>query len=89
MAGGYKYSNRSNPNLFGLYIYGDWTGKLFALRKNKIGIWERNILQVKNGISIEGYLNAFGEDENGNIYFTTQSKLGPHSKTGRVYLISQ
>ena len=88
VAGGYRYSNQNHQSLFGLYVFGDWTGKLFALNKNKIGIWERQSLQIENEHTIQGYLNAFGEDEDGNIYICTQSKLGPKSNTGRIYMIT-
>ncbi|NNC85608.1 MAG: glucose dehydrogenase [Bacteroidia bacterium] len=85
VAGGYVYRGDKIESLKGQYIFGDWTGKIFSLKKINNN-WLRH--NVTTNTRIKGYLNAFGEDEEGNIYVLTQNIIGPKSKSGKVYKIT-
>ncbi len=87
--GGYTYRGKMSPSLHGCYIFGDWSGKLFYLQKDKGGNWQRgDILVNGNGKNDTGIkINSFGEDEDGEIYIMTQQSSGPRNPTGVVYRI--
>jgi glucose/arabinose dehydrogenase len=87
--GGYVYRGREFPSLHGYYIFGDWQGVLWYLRHNeKTKLWDRGpIFTEKESNEINGKINSFGEDENGNIYIVTQKLFGPKSPTGVIYKI--
>ena len=89
--GGYVYNGRKIPELKGKYIFGDWSGKLFYLSSDNIGLWLRYPLFV-NTIGSENIginINSLGEDENGELYVLTQKTTGPKSTSGAVYRITK
>jgi glucose/arabinose dehydrogenase len=90
ICGGYMYRENIYPSLRGWYFFGDWSGKLFALRKMNDGTWKRFNCDVnstgKN--EIDGKLNSMGIDQKGNIYLLTQKLFGPKSPTGVLYKIT-
>ena len=85
--GGYTYYGKMFPSLYGYYLFGDWSGKLFYLLKDKKGDWQQGEVWTngKNSNDIGVNINSFGEDEDGEIYIMTQSSPGPKSATGAIY----
>jgi glucose/arabinose dehydrogenase len=61
--GGYVYRGARYGSLKGIYFFGDLTGKIWGLRRNSGGLWQRSLL-LSPGFSI----SSFGEDEKGNLY---------------------
>jgi glucose/arabinose dehydrogenase len=66
ITGGYVYRGQKLPELVGAYIYGDFmSGKIWALRDAKSG-------NPSNTLIAKGtHISSFGEDKNGEIYFTS------------------
>lgn len=86
--GGYMYRGNEFPSLHGYYLFGDWTGKVWYLRQEK-QVWKRGPVNLKkNTNEVDGKINSFGEDENGNVYIVTQKLFGPKSPTGVIYKLS-
>lgn len=89
VTGGYMYRGKAFPSLHGYYFYGDWSGKLFALKQGDGNQW-KNIAVLandrqKNDIGCK--INSFGTDEDGEVYLVTQTLFGPKSPTGKIYRI--
>jgi glucose/arabinose dehydrogenase len=84
---GYVYNGHSIPLLKGKYIFADWTGPAFYLRK--VGTnWHRGKVVLKNipeGMKVTG----FGEDTSGELYMLTNPDTGPGNKEGSVYKIAK
>jgi len=64
ITGGYIYRGQQRTELWGSYIFGDFsTGIIWALTEDQEGNWVRQeILRTPHSIS------SFGEDENGELY---------------------
>ena len=91
ITGGYVYRKNPDSNLFGKYIFGDWSsdfiepaGKLYYLVETQPDNWERYNLSVGGSNNINRFILSFGEDEAGNIYVLSKTNLGPTGKTGDV-----
>ncbi len=69
ITGGYVYRGKQRTELWGSYIFGDFsTGIIWALTENQGGNWvRREILRTPHSIS------SFGEDENGELYLLDYS----------------
>lgn len=66
ITGGYVYRGKRLPDLIGAYVYGDTaTGTVWALRREGDQVKENILIGRGRGVS------SFGEDEQGEIYFTT------------------
>lgn len=64
ITGGYVYRGRRGPELWGSYIFGDFsTGTIWALTEEPGGDWRRQEV-LRTSLSI----SSFGEDENGELY---------------------
>jgi glucose/arabinose dehydrogenase len=89
ICGGYMYRGAMFPSLHNNYIFGDWSGKMFYLRRSKEGAWERGevIADQNKSNDIGSKINSMGEDENGEIYLVTQHLFGPKSPTGAIYRV--
>jgi glucose/arabinose dehydrogenase len=75
--GGYVYRGSAIPQLRGRYLFGDFcSGVIWSARFVRGRGWVRNLLQDTNAL-----IAAFGEDQNGELYFTD---IG----TGNVNLIT-
>ena len=87
ICGGYVYRGKSFPSLLGIYIFGDWSGKLFYLKQGQDMKWTRGEVLVEgkktNDTGVK--INSMGVDENGEIYLVTQDSFGPKSKSGAIY----
>ena len=76
ITGGFVYRGIANPQLQGLYVYGDFTnGKLWGLRKTATGWRNQLLLETPHAIS------TFGEDEQGNLYVADYSQGGLYKIT--------
>ena len=92
ITGGYVYRGDSQSELYGSYIFGDWSndyvppgdGKLYYLKEIEPDVWERFDLIVDGSNNINRFILSFGEDELGNIYVLSKTKLGPNGETGDV-----
>ncbi len=91
--GGFVYRGTNYPALAGKYVFGDFStsfgspdGALYYLDETRPGIWER--FEVRPGGSRLGrYVKGFGEDEGGELYLLSTTKLGPSGTTGDVRLL--
>ena len=80
VTGGYRYRGSKNPNLNGLYLYGDFcTGLIWGAQEDGPGGWNTTVLLDTN-FSI----STFGEDESGEIYFAHLS-----ATNGAIYKVVQ
>lgn len=88
ICGGYVYRGKLFPAIAGLYIFADWSGKLFYLKQEQ-GKWKRGELipEGKRSNDAGFKVNSMGIDESGEIYFVVQQSFGPKSKSGAVYRI--
>lgn len=91
ICGGYVYRGNEISELKGLYVFGDWSGKLYLLRQKSSGAWERTEPDIdgRGSNELDGKLNSMGQDRNGNIYLLTQKLFGPKSPTGVLYKITK
>jgi len=86
--GGYVYCGTAIPQLRGRYVFGNWTtsgglhGQLFHadLRSGEM----KEFLIGPSDEPLDGYLVAFGEDAEGELYALTTSLAGPKGNTGKV-----
>ncbi len=80
VTGGYLYRGSKNPNLNGLYLYGDFcSGLIWGAQEDGLGGWNTTVLLDTN-FSI----STFGEDESGEIYFAHLS-----ATDGAIYQVVQ
>jgi glucose/arabinose dehydrogenase len=80
IAGGYRYRGTQNPDLTGIYFYGDWcTGRIWGASRQGAGGWTTAEL-LHTSLSIP----TFGEDEAGEIYVAHYS-----APDGAIYRIVQ
>lgn len=97
--GGYIYWGSALPQLYGRYVFGDWSrafGRgdgvlLVATPDDTAGaLWPFEVLRI--AISANGqlghYLLSFGQDAEGELYILTTDATGPSGDTGRVYRIT-
>ncbi len=64
VTGGYVYRGTDLPELFGLYLFGDFaSSRIWALSESSPNVWVRKEL-----IKAEFLISSFGEDEQGEIY---------------------
>jgi glucose/arabinose dehydrogenase len=89
ICGGYMYRGAMYPSLHGNYLFADWSGKMFYLRQQKDGAWQRGdaIADDNKTNDMGAKINSMGEDEGGEVYIITQHLTGPKSPTGAVYRI--
>lgn len=95
ITGGYVYRGQTFPEWDGAYIFGDWStgwasssGVLFIARE-KAGHWSMETLSsphIPKG-AVAGYVVAFGQTDDGEIYVMTNSSNGLIGTNGKVYKI--
>ena len=100
ITGGYVYRGSTVPELMGIYVFGDWTqsfsepsGSLLGLVRSESGT-QIGFFPIEGGTNpLEGFIPAFGEDENGEIYVATKRTLAPSATdqqgnpTGSIFRI--
>jgi hypothetical protein len=80
VTGGYRYRGSKNPDLYGLYLYGDYcSGRIWGAQEDGLGGWSSRVLLDTN-FSI----SSFGEDESGEIYFAHLA-----ASNGAIYKVVQ
>ena len=90
ICGGHIYRGDSYPSLHGYYFFGDWSGKLFCLKRTPDNSWNRIEVDVNStgNNEVEGKINSMGEDDRGDIYVIGQKMFGPKSVTGVLMKIT-
>jgi hypothetical protein len=68
ITGGFVYRGPGNPDLQGIYFFGDYcTGRIWGLRQNGPVWQQQELLVTAHNIS------TFGEDEAGNLYYADRT----------------
>ncbi len=81
VTGGYVYRGAAMPEWNGIYLYGDYcSGTVWGLILSN-GQWQSRVLFETNL-----RITSFGEDEAGEIYFTSDNHEG---KPGSVYILTK
>ena len=91
--GGNVYRGHNIPNWQGKYIFGTFSqspttanGELFIATPMGSGMWPYEEISLKSHPDDIGYyLKGFGQDNDGEIYLTVSSMLGPSGTTGKVF----
>jgi glucose/arabinose dehydrogenase len=94
--GGYVYRGNSIPGWNGKYVFGSFSqslstanGELFIASPQwgeEPGTWNYEEVSLINNTNDLGYyLRGFGQDEDGEVYLTVSSMLGPQGNTGKVF----
>ena len=92
--GGNVYRGHDIPGLQGTYIFGTFSqtpttanGELFSAKPMAgQGLWPYSEISLKSSPEDIGYyLKGFGQDNDGEIYLTVSSILGPTGTTGKVF----
>ncbi|XP_078719135.1 hedgehog-interacting protein [Lampetra fluviatilis] len=89
LVGGHVYRGCQSRRLQGLYIFGDHSGRLMSLNR----AWQQSQLPLggedicHGGLSgrLQGTLIAVAQDETGEMYLLTNSKISGQTHTGRLY----
>jgi glucose/arabinose dehydrogenase len=83
ITGGYVYNGKALPQFAGQYIFADWSGPLFALKKTGT-TWTRNTINITNKKDDFRVL-GFAEDNSGELYILGNLGAGTMEKKGVVY----
>ena len=91
--GGNVYRGHNIPNWQGKYIFGTFSqspttanGELYIATPMGSGMWPYEEVSLKSHPDDIGYyLKGFGQDNDGEIYLTVSSMLGPSGTTGKVF----
>jgi glucose/arabinose dehydrogenase len=88
ITGGYVYRGTESEEMFGKYIFADWStsfvradGKIYYIEESN-GIWERYELVPSDAFN--RFILSLGEDENGELYLLSKTTLGPSGNSGDV-----
>lgn len=66
ITGGYVYRGALHPQMYGIYLYGDFcSGKIWGATKNA-SVWTSNLI-----IDTDFSISAFGEDKAGELYLAS------------------
>ncbi|CAH1790930.1 unnamed protein product [Owenia fusiformis] len=97
VTGGHIYRGCQNPNLEGMYIYGDFvTGRIWKMIEDPTtGQWDNSEVTMCgpdvcfNGLvgTYEPNILSFGEDQDGELYILTTDFASSTSASGKVYKI--
>ncbi len=93
--GGFVYRGKALAKLQGAYVFGDWSRNwgiadgLFLLGR-KQGAGEKWLLEqlspvLADGGKWKGYITAFGEDADGELYVLSNASNGVVGRTGKVW----
>ena len=92
--GGNVYRGEDIRHLTGMYVFGIFSqnpgtanGELFVARANNSHNWHFEELELASFPSghLGQYLKGFGQDNEGEIYVTASTNLGPSGVNGKVY----
>jgi glucose/arabinose dehydrogenase len=93
--GGHVYRGKDIKGWNGMYIFGTFSqtptttdGELFSARVTGSASWNYEEVSLKSHPNDVGYyLRGFGQDNEGEIYLTVSTTLGPSGTTGKVFKI--
>jgi len=85
VTGGYVYNGKQIPSLKGKYLFADWNGPVFYLKKEG-SKWIRTRTRLQN-MPEEMKITSFGEDAAGELYVLTNPETGPDNSSGTLYKI--
>jgi glucose/arabinose dehydrogenase len=97
VTGGYVYRGKALPELTGKYIFGDWSryfvkgeGILLTATRSPekdVAAWSLDHIRLEGHPDgkITGFIVAFGQDEEGEIYVMTNSSSVLLGKNGKVW----
>jgi len=90
--GGNVYRGKEIAGWDGKYIFGTFSqsstaaGELFMATPSGSGTWAYDEVTLKSHPNDIGYyLRGFGQDDEGEVYLTVSSVLGPNSNTGKLF----
>ncbi|SEO28872.1 PQQ-dependent sugar dehydrogenase [Niastella yeongjuensis] len=91
--GGNVYRGKELKGWDGKYIFGTFSqgftvgdGELFMSQTSGAATWNYDEINLKSHPDDTGYfLRGFGQDNQGEIYLTVSSMLGPSGTTGKVF----
>ncbi|HKO82228.1 MAG TPA: PQQ-dependent sugar dehydrogenase [Chitinophagaceae bacterium] len=91
--GGNVYRGNSIPGFQGKYIFGSFgqtfttpDGELFISNPAGPGPWKFDEIELKSFPNDLGhYVKGFGQDNDGEVYVTVSTLLGPSGTTGKVF----
>jgi glucose/arabinose dehydrogenase len=91
--GGNVYRGKELKGWDGKYIFGTFSqgftapdGELFMSQTSGAAVWSFDEIDLKSHPNDLGYfLRGFGQDNDGEIYLTVSSMLGPSGTTGKVF----
>jgi len=86
ITGGYVYRGKTQEQLVGVYLYGDYvTGRIWGLRYRDGRITEHRQIFVRPP---RVYISSFGEDAAGEVYVCSFDRMnGSGGGTGRLYRV--
>ena len=92
VTGGYVYRGQAIPQLYGHYVFADWTanwavpmGVLFHSDPTADeSPWSMDRLPL-SGEPLNAYVTALGEDDQGELYILTNGLNGLSQRKGKVY----
>ncbi len=91
--GGFVYRGEAIPDLFGEYIFGDWSlgfaegdGTIFAAHQdNDEWVFRELSVSGKENGRLELFVLGFGQDKDNELYILTTENSGPTGNTGQVF----
>lgn len=96
VVGGFVYRGSAIPDLVGHYVFGDWStnfviadGSLFVASEATDGTWSFKALSIAGQFDgrLHQFIQAFGQDADGELYVCASESVGPTGTTGKVYKI--
>ncbi len=97
IVGGFVYRGAAIPELRGRYVFANWSasflvgaGKLLVASEDEAGAWSAAEVALADtaGAPPGGYILAFGEDSEGELYVLSSQRLGPAGRTGAVHKLT-
>ncbi|MEO7211789.1 PQQ-dependent sugar dehydrogenase [Mucilaginibacter sp.] len=85
--GGYVYNGTQLPELKSKYLFAEWIGQVYYLKKTG-NTWQRGNVTLQN-MPPNLKVLAFGEDLAGEIYILTNADIGPANPKGSIYKLSK
>jgi len=81
--GGYVYNGNKIPSVKGKYVFADWTGPFFYLKKTG-NTWSRGNIKLQN-LPENLKITGINEDKDGELYVLTNPDTGPGNKKCGIY----
>jgi len=97
ITGGFIYRGKHFPELVGQYVFGDWSrnwalpqGVLLTAKRpaGGTGRWSIESIEVVSPEKFAGYITAFGQDNEGELYLLTNGSNGLTPGKGQVWKLA-